>query len=177
MNIRIATPEDCRQLLQIYTPYVLDTSISFETHPPLLHDFQNKLRSGIKNHPWIVVEYNNTIIAYAYASPHKSRSAYNWSVECSVYVDLLHQRSGVASSLYKKLFYYLAKQNIVNIFAVITLPNDKSVRFHKKFGFEKIGVCKQAGFKLGKWHDVSWWQLQLQKCESPQDFIPFEMLE
>jgi phosphinothricin acetyltransferase len=69
----------------------------------------------------------------------------------------------VAKLLYDSLFEILKLQGFINVYAGITLPNDKSVAFHAKYGFIKFAEYNNIGFKLGKWNTVSWWQLQINK--------------
>ena len=87
--------------------------------------------------------------------------AYQWSVESSVYVHDDYQRIGVAGALYTALINILKLQGFRNLYAVINLPNDKSVSFHEKLGFEYFATYKNVGYKLGRWKNVGWWQLQL----------------
>ena len=97
--------------------------------------------------------------AFAYASHHRTRAAYRWAAEVGIYVDPAHQGAGAGRRLYEALFELLRRQNLRIACAGITLPNDASVGLHVAFGFEPIGVQRAIGFKLGAWHDVSWWQL------------------
>lgn len=103
------------------------------------------------------------MIGYAYAGPHRSREAYQWAVESSVYVSQDHQRAGVARGLYESLFAVLELQGFQNVCAGTTLPNPASVRFHEAMGFESIGVYEKIGYKNGNWHDVKWSQRSLGK--------------
>jgi phosphinothricin acetyltransferase len=95
------------------------------------------------------------------------RAAYQWSVDTSVYIDDAHQRSGVGRGLYQSLFAILTAQGFFNAFAGIALPNPASVGLHEAMGFEKLGVYRNVGFKLGEWRDVGWWQLALRQHELP----------
>ena len=98
----------------------------------------------------------------AYASQHRVRRAYQWSVDVAVYVAPNHQRGGIARGLYCRLFELLRQQGYYNAYAGIALPNPASVGFHESMGFRPVGVYEQVGFKAGKWVDVGWWQLELQ---------------
>jgi len=172
MNIiRLADTNDTHSLLKIYTPYVTETSISFETEIPLISEFQNRIDVILKKFPFIVYERDHQILGYAYASSHRSRAAYDWSVECSVYVEQGFHSQKIGTRLYQELFQLLKVQGVVNIYAGITLPNSNSVKIHENFNFTPIGIYKDAGFKQGKWWDVQWWQLQLQKPNTPQPLL------
>ena len=106
-------------------------------------------------------EIDGVVAGYAYATRHRERAAYQWCVESSVYVHDDFQQKGVAGALYTALFEILKYQGCRNVYAGITLPNDKSVVFHKKFGFTWFADYENVGYKLDQWNTVSWWQLQL----------------
>jgi phosphinothricin acetyltransferase len=154
-------------MLEIYRPYI-DTPITFEVTPPTLDDFENRVRETLKKFPWLVCEVDGRVAGYSYASPYRSRCAYEWSVESTVYVHQDFHGRGVGRQLYTKLLELLKAQGAVNVIAGITLPNDASVGIHESFGFQPAGVMKDVGFKLGRWWDVGFWQLQLQKPDRPE---------
>lgn len=159
--IRIATPGDAEPILKIYAPYIEHTSFTFETEVPTVDSFKERISSCLQNWPWLVCEIDGVIAGYAYGSKHRERVAYQWSVESSVYVHDDYQRMGIAGALYTALINILKLQGFRNLYAVINLPNDKSVSFHEKLGFEYFATYKNVGYKLGRWKNVGWWQLQL----------------
>ena len=121
----------------------------------------------LEKFPWLLaIHPSQGIVGYAYASSYKSRAAYRWTVESSVYVSTSCQRKQVGSKLYKCLFSFLEKMNYHTIYAGVGLPHDTSVEFHKRNGFEVAGVMKSAGYKFGKWLDVMWLQKILPFRES-----------
>ena len=159
--IRLAIPSDAAAILDIYAPYIRDTSITFETEVPTLPEFGTRISSYLETWPWLVCEENGLIAGYAYASRYRERVAYQWGVECSVYIHEQFQRMGIANDLYTKLFTILKLQGFTTVYAVINLPNDPSVAFHEKMGFRYFATFEKVGYKLGKWKNVGWWQLQL----------------
>jgi len=159
--IRVATAHDAASMLSIYAPYIANTSYTFETEVPDVGQFEDRINDYLLSYPWLVCEIDNTITGYAYASKHRDRIAYQWSVECSAYVHDNFQRRGVARALYSALIEILKLQQFRNLYAVINLPNDRSVAFHEDMGFEYFATYKNVGYKLGKWKNVGWWQLQL----------------
>lgn len=159
--IRLANPTDAVAMLAIYSPYIRNTSITFETRVPAVADFANRIRSYLENWPWLVFEKDDEVLGYAYASSYRERVAYQWSVECSVYIHEDHLRVGIAKALYTALFSILKAQGFTTVYAVINLPNDRSVAFHESMGFNYFATYEKVGYKLGKWKDVGWWQLQL----------------
>lgn len=159
--IRLAKPTDAAAILDIYAPYISYTSLTFETEVPPIVDFAKRISSYLENWPWLVYEKNDLVIGYAYASRYRERTAYQWSVECSVYIHPDHHRKGVAKVLYTNLFTILKMQGFTTVYAVINLPNDQSVAFHENMGFKYFATYEKVGYKLGKWKNVGWWQLQL----------------
>ena len=164
--IRLASPDDAAAVAAIYHPYVADTSISFEVVPPSEEEMRSRIASVLEKLPWLVYADEGHVVGYAYASAHRAREAYQWSVDVAVYVKADQHRRGVGRRLYADLFPILRRLGYVNAYAGITLPNEKSVGLHEAMGFTLVGVYRNVGFKLGEWRDVGWWALQLQDLPS-----------
>lgn len=154
--IRLAVPEDGAALSDIYRPAVTDASTSFELEAPDALEMARRVARVMERTPWLVLEKSGTVIGYAYATPHRERAAYQWSVEVSAYVHMHAQRQGMARMLYTSLFAGLVVQGFRNAYAGITLPNPASEGFHKALGFTPVGVYRGVGYKHGAWHDVIW---------------------
>jgi phosphinothricin acetyltransferase len=175
--IRQATPTDASAILEIYAPYIRHTSITFETEVPAVANFANRISSYLQNWPWLVAEENGLVIGYAYASRYRERVAYQWGVECSVYIHRDHHRKGIARKLYSKLFSILKMQRFTTVYAVINLPNDSSVALHESMGFHYFATFEKVGYKLGKWKNVGWWQMQLNEfVDEPAPPIKFSAI-
>jgi L-amino acid N-acyltransferase YncA len=166
VHIRLAHDGDAEAIASIYRPVVESTVISFETIPPDRAEIARRLADTMIEYPWLVCERDGHIAGYAYATRHRVRAAYQWSVDTSVYIDDAHKRTGVGRGLYESLFSILAAQGFFNAFAGIALPNAASVGLHEAMGFEKLGVYRNVGFKFGEWRDVGWWQLRLRAPEA-----------
>jgi phosphinothricin acetyltransferase len=165
--IRIAEPSDAAGVLTIYAPYCDSSTVSFEVAAPSVNQMAERMAAFLKDYPWLVCEIDGQIAGYVYASRHRERAAYRWTVEVTVYVAAAHRRRGIGRALYKSLFAILAEQNYVKAFAGITLPNPQSVGLHESLGFTAIGVYPAVGYKLGRWLDVGWWQLELRPPPNP----------
>ena len=161
-TIRVACPEDAEAILAIYTPIVRETAISFEVEPPTYVEMHERIATTLRRLPWLVCEHQGKVLGYVYASPHRARAAYQWSVDVSVYIQAKARRTGMGRALYHALFQLLSLQGFYQCFAGITLPNPASVGLHEALGFQPVGVYQAVGYKLGGWHDVGWWQRALQ---------------
>lgn len=166
---RLATAADAHGILAIYAPYISNTSFTFETEVPSEKEFTRRIHSYSLEWPWIVCEIDGVIAGYAYASRYRERVAYQWSVECSVYIHDDHQRSGIARALYTALFSILKKQGYRNVYAVINLPNERSVAFHESMGFQWFATYEKVGYKLGQWKNVGWWRLIVNEFNNEPD--------
>lgn len=166
-TVRPAVPSDGHELAAIYAPFVEGTHVSFETEPPTAEEMARRIRETTDRLPWLVCEHDGRVAGYAYASPHGDRPGYRWSVDVSVYVRERYRRRGVARGLYESLLDVLRSQGLYNVYAVIALPNEASVRLHESLGFERVGVYERVGYKNGEWHDVGHWELSLRDREEP----------
>jgi phosphinothricin acetyltransferase len=176
--IRVATKVDAAGMLDIYTPFILNSGITQETEVPSVEDFQKRIISNLEERPWLLCEINNEIAGYAYAGKHRDRKGYQWCIEPSVYISEKYFGIGIANALYAALFDILKLQGYVNAYAVITLPNERSIAFHKKFGFEYLTTYKKIGYKLGQWHDVGWMEYEVNPHkEDPNDPIKFSIID
>lgn len=160
-RVRPATAADAAACVEIYRPYVLDTVITFETDVPTVEEMADRIVDAGVMHEWLVLEVDGEITGYAYAHQFNSRAAYLWSVETSVYVAQDRRRSGGGRMLYAELLRRLTERGFRRAFAGIAQPNEASNALHRAFGFRRAGHYRRVGWKLGAWHDVQWWQLDL----------------
>ncbi len=156
MVLRLARPQDSAALLDIYRPYVLNTSVTFETEPPTEAEFRGRILDFTKTFPYILAEEDGRVLGYAYAHAFHERAAYDWTVETSVYVRQDLRRSHVGKRLYTALLELLRLQGVRNVCAVIAFPNEPSMTFHRAMGFETGGILPDFGYKLGTWHSVAY---------------------
>ena len=105
--IRTAAMRDAGELLEIYRPYVETTAISFELAVPAVSEFAERITAAVERWSWLVAEVDGRPVGYAYATAHRARKAYAYSVETSAYVHDSHHRRGIARALYTELFSFL----------------------------------------------------------------------
>jgi phosphinothricin acetyltransferase len=177
VEVRVARLDDAEQIRAIYAPHVEHNAVSFETEVPSIDTMRERIAKLLPTHPWIVSVAGDRITGYAYASPHRERAAYRWSVEVTAYVDADFHGQGIGKRLYAALCTLLHRQNYVNAFGIITLPNVASIALHEACGFRPCATYLHAGYKFGAWHDVGWWQLTIQTpVAPPNEPIPFAAL-
>lgn len=157
-KIRLATGQDANALLDIYSPYVLDTTVTFEYDIPSVEVFKERILKTLVDFPYYVYEKDGRILGYAYASKFHPRPAYQWSCELSVYVDKDHGHLGIGTKLYDCLEQRLAQMGYLNAYACITYPNPNSIAFHEKRQYRKVAHYHFCGYKLGKYLDVVWFE-------------------
>jgi len=157
---------DAAACAAIYAPYVRDTAITFELDPPSAAEMASRIESARKTHAWLVAEDEGRVVGYAYGGEYKSRAAYQWSCEVSVYIARGRHRSGTGRALYEELLARLADRGYHMAVAGMTLPNEASAALHKAMGFTEVGTYKKIGWKNNNWHDVAWTQRPLNTRES-----------
>lgn len=174
--IRVATTADAHAVAAIYRPAVTDAVISFELVPPDVIEMERRISAVLQRTPWLVCEADD-ILGYAYATAHRERAAYQWSVDVSAYVRADVHRRGVGRALYASLFAVLALQGFRNAYAGITLPNPASEGMHRALGFTRVGIYREVGYKAGAWHDVEWLERALApRTPDPPAPIPLSEL-
>ena len=154
---------DAQAILDIYAPYVSDTAISFEYDVPTLQEFTDRINNISAKYPYIKAVDNGRIVGYAYATNFKSREAYNWSVETTIYISKEERGRGIGKALYEELEKQLQAMGILNMNACIAAPSkqteyltDDSILFHTHMGFTEVGRFHDSGFKFGEWFDMIW---------------------
>ena len=156
--IRNAEIKDATCIADIYNYYVKNTIITFENDEVSVIEMAERIKNISYKYPWIVYEQNGEVIGYAYACEWKSRCAYRYSAEVSVYLKHGFTGKQTGTLLYTDLIDKLKLTNIHSLIAGISLPNEISIAIHEKFGFSKIGQFLEVGRKFDKWIDVGYWE-------------------
>jgi L-amino acid N-acyltransferase YncA len=171
MRGRDATEEDAAACAAIYAPYVTDTVVTFESEPPSVADMAERIAAARRTHAWLVLEDDGRVVGYAYGGPYRSREAWRWSCETSVYLETGRRRGGGGRALYEALLERLTARGFRTAIGVMTLPNDASEGLHRAMGFAAVGVHPRIGWKFGAWHDVAF----AQRALGPGDADPTEL--
>ena len=153
--VRAATAADIPAIAQIYAHHVLHGLASFELTAPDVAEITRRYHAvrALKL-PYLVAEVAGQVTGYAYAGVYRTRPAYRFTVENSVYVDTGYRGHGIGSALMPVLIDGCEKAGRRQIIAVIgDSANDASIKLHEKFGFARIGTLPAVGYKFGRWVD------------------------
>ena len=181
MTFRFAEEADAPALLAIYGQYI-DTPITFECALPSAESLTERIRSIRAAYPYIVSEADGRIWGYAYAHRQAERAAYQWNAELSVYLDRSRTGQGLGRRLYTALMEMLRLQGIHTVYALVTVPNEKSEGLHGSMGFRHMGTQRSTGYKDGAWRDVAWFEKQIAPYDpdpaplAPIGQVPLERL-
>jgi len=167
--LRIATPADIPATLDIYAPYVLSSTATFEYTVPTLEEFTLRFEAITAQYPWLVWEEDGSILGYAYASAPYTRAAYAWCAEPSIYLRPDARGRGIGTRLYAALEAILEKQGYHILYALVTAENGESIAFHEKFSYKKQAFFPDCGVKFGRWLGIFWMEKRLKTVEIPMD--------
>ncbi len=184
IKVRPASVSDAEELLEIYTPYVEKTAISFEWDVPTLAEFRTRIENTLKKYPYLAAERDGEILGYAYIGPFVGRAAYGWAAEVSIYVKEDCRKMGVGRALYQTLESAARAQGILNLNACIGYPEEddqyltkNSVQFHAHMGYTMVGKFYKCGYKFGRWYHMVWMEKIIGNHEKePAAVIPFPQL-
>jgi L-amino acid N-acyltransferase YncA len=164
MELRLADPRtDASAVARIYAPHVVGGYASFEEDAPSPSEMAGRMRRILAVTPWLVAAERDEVVGYAYASPHRDRPGYRWSVDVSAYVADAWRGRGVGTRLYRALLAILRLQGFVNAYAGIAQPNPASVQLHRSIGMTEVGTYHGVGLKGGTWRDVTWLEMALRE--------------
>ena len=153
-SIREAVEADIPDIREIYNHYIANSTVTFDEEPQTLKKLRTKFRHNAKlGYPWIVaVSPSGQILGYANVSPWKSKAAYRFTVENSIYLRAAATGKGLGTALMSELLVRAKAAGIKEIIAVIADRGaDASIAMHKAFGFKEIGHMGKVGFKFGRW--------------------------
>lgn len=160
--IREATVADGGPIAAIYNYYIDETIITFEEDRVDGHEMARRIRDvQLAALPWLVAVEEGAVAGYAYATTWRTRVAYRYCTEVTVYLDRYRFARGLGTALYEALFASLEGSGMHALLGCIALPNDASVALHEKFGMKKVAHFEEVGFKFGRWIDVGYWQKNL----------------
>lgn len=163
MLVRPAAVHDLPAIQSIYAHHVLHGLASFEETPPVLEEMRRRFEDiAAQGLPYLVAEDKGGILGYGYCSLYRTRSAYRYTLEDSVYVRQGLHRKGVGRAILAALIARCTELNYRQIIAVIgDSANAGSIGLHASLGFVRAGNLRSTGFKFGRWVDSVLMQLPL----------------
>ncbi len=163
LTIRPATKSDVNRITEIYNEAIENTTATFDTESKSEEDRMNWFMGHDEMHPVLVAEFEGRVIGYASLSNWSDRCAYDGTAEVSLYIDHNFRGRGTGKKLLEVLTLEAEKIGLHNLISRITEGNLNSIHIHELFGFEHIGVMREAGKKFGKFLDVHMMQKLLKK--------------
>ena len=159
--IRPIQPQDTQSICDIYNYYVANTIVTFDEQDIPVETMKDKIAAVTEKGIWNVYEVDGRVAGYAYANMWKTKPAYRFCMETTVYIDPEMTGKGIGPRLYADLIEQISSRDIHAVIAVLAIPNEPSRKMHERFGFEKTGHFREVGYKFGKWIDVGYWQLRI----------------
>lgn len=161
-TVRAATADDLAAIARIYSYYVESTPQTFDLEPPSAAEWRERWDVAREaGRPWYVTETEAGVVGFVLMSGFRPKGAYARTVECTIYLDAAVVGNGLGRPLYEAALAEAGRRGFHVAVAGITLPNRGSVALHESLGFERVGVFREVGHKLGEWRDVAWWQRRL----------------
>ena len=172
--IRDAVAADIPAITAIYTVEVTDFVNTYEYEVPNEAEMSRRMQDITgRGYPYLTAELDGDIIGYAYASSFRSRAAYHWVVENSVYVAAIAQGRGIGAALLQALIDACQARGFRQMVAVIGEPtNTASIRLHERFGFRHIGTFPGIAWKHGRWLDTVFMQRALGGGNAEPPLVP-----
>lgn len=159
--IRPVKISDTEEITNIYNDYIVNSVVTFETEPLGEEEMRCRIAQVSIRFPYFVLVEDGKIVGYCYAHPWKSRAAYKYTLETTVYVSSKHLGRGIGKQLMLKLIEECRRKGYRALVACITSGNTASCVLHEKLGYKKVSHFERVGIKLGKWLDVVDYELLL----------------
>ncbi|MDR3273269.1 MAG: GNAT family N-acetyltransferase, partial [Flavobacteriaceae bacterium] len=138
--IRNITLDDASAIAEIYNYYIENTVVTFDEDTVNVKDIEQRIKKvQSKNYPYIGYEKNGSLLGYAYLDRWRERSAYDITLETSIYLHRNCIGKGLGSVLYRELIERAKLLPVHSLIGVISLPNEPSRKLHERTGFQLIG--------------------------------------
>ena len=170
--IRLATVEDLPAIVGLANWAAAHTTANFALEPESVDEWRATYLRTERLHAWLVAVDAGEVVGFAKTSPLRSRAAYDWTAETTIYLRDSHFGRGLGTQLYTRLLAIAAAQGYVALLAGITAGHAASEALHRKLGFQKVAHFARLGWKFGAWHDVGYWELLLADEAPPRPILP-----
>jgi|CXWL01.1.fsa_nt_gi phosphinothricin acetyltransferase len=162
MLVRTFNESDVPPANALTNHYINHTAVHFALSPATDQEFADVWRKGREKFPWLAIDHQGRFAGYAKAGIWRERDAYKYTVETGIYITQEAQGRGIGKVLYVELLKKLRDAGFHTAIGGLTMPNEASVRLHETLGFKKVGIYTAVGRKFDTWHDVGFWQIDLQ---------------
>lgn len=153
---------DLPEILEIVNYHILNTTAVYDYDARTSEQQKVILQDKLYNNfPFLVAQFDCKVVGFGTYGVFRFKKAYQFTVEHSVYINNHYHGLGIGTLLLNDLIDIAKSNKIHTMVAVIDAENQGSVDFHKKFGFETVGIIKESGFKFNKWLDSVLMQLIL----------------
>lgn len=159
--IREVTAHDVEAITRIYNHYVLHTTITFETEAVSVEEMKYRILHIVEHYPYLVYEVDGKVVGYCYAHQWKSKAAYRFSAESTIYLDPEYKGKGIGKQMMCRLIEECRERGLHALIACITAGNGASDALHLGLGFEQVSHFKRVGIKFDTWLDVFDYELLL----------------
>jgi L-amino acid N-acyltransferase YncA len=151
LHSRRATPADAPVIAAIYNQGIADRVATFETSPRAAEDV---LAWFDGTHPIVVVEDEQTVVAFASTSTYRPRACYAGIAEFSVYVARAERGRGAGRLAMEELIAESEQAGLWKLVSRVFVENAASRNLLRSLGFREIGVYEKHGRLDGAWRDV-----------------------
>ncbi|WP_018610028.1 GNAT family N-acetyltransferase [Uliginosibacterium gangwonense] len=158
MKIRQASLEDAARICEIYNPFILDTTVTYELEAVSVEAMRERILAKQRKHDWLVAEDESGVLGYGYYGRFRERAAYDHVVESSIYLAPQARGKGLGTLLYNAIIHRAHEQGYREMIGVVALPNPASAALHESLGFAAVGTLVRSGFKFGRYLDTGIWQ-------------------
>lgn len=159
IKIRQFLPSDFQAIANIYNEAVLKGGITMDREPYSAQQIEELVGKFNPRETILVAEKNNAVVGWGIIKKYSDRTGYRLACETSIYFTLSETKKGYGHALQAALLEQVETFDYHHVVAKILAANQGSIKFHQKFGFEKVGIQKEIGFYEGQWHDVAILQL------------------
>ena len=161
LKIRDATEADLVAINDIYNHYVLNSTCTYQEEPETMDGRRAWFAAHGAAHPVTVATLDGEVVGWGALTPYHRRAAYRNTVENSVYIAPAHHGRGIGKLLLADLIERAKAIGHHAIIAVIDGDQPGSIALHERYGFTRVGLMPEIGFKFGRWCDVHYLQLMV----------------
>jgi len=168
-KIRQCDEKQLPEILEIFNEAILHSTALYDYKPRTMENMQTWYAAKQQgNYPIVgVFDFDDTLLGFASFGSFRNWPAYKYSVEHSIYVKSDMRGKGLGKILLREIIKSAEEQDYHVLIGGIDASNAASISLHEKEGFVFCGTIQHAGYKFGKWLDLSFYQLILKTPKHP----------